>query len=66
MMIESPVFSNLLNVAANLKENREEAEEEESAKSAEEKKKKYLLMNDEDILKAQEHAARVGYKVSTV
>lgn len=70
-MLESPeVFSNLLNVAASLKENREGEEEgeedEESDESEEERKRKYLLRNDNDILKAQQHAARVGYKVSTV
>ena len=41
-------------------------EEERSSTSSSGSKKSYMRMNDNDIIRAQEHAKRVGYKVSTV
>lgn len=40
--------------------------EQNGSLSSGDQAKKYIAMNDEEILKAQQHAKRVGYKVTEV
>lgn len=43
-----------------------DAEQNQDTTTKKKKRKDYLSMTDEEIIKAQQHAERVGYKVTTV
>lgn len=66
--LESPgVFSEQTHPSAELNGSTAESlEQNADTPTSAKHRKDYMSMSDEDILKAQKHAERVGYKVSTV